>query len=113
MTTNVRYGASGQLFALRLRGTDDMFMPARRSGRGFSHDEPQRRGGELGPRLFPTPLHAERAARAWNKGKFRRKVRYTMDDCSEEIVVEPVEARRGQELEVVGAVVCVGEHYYD
>ena len=57
-------------YAIR-RKSDGYYMPAHRPskpGKTYSWDEPEEKGGSLGPRLFPSEQSARNALTAWLQG---------------------------------------------
>lgn len=56
------------LYAIR-HDPSGYFLPARKNGRGYSHDEPQSHA-EVMPRLFFKEIEARRALTAWLQGIF-------------------------------------------
>lgn len=56
-------------WAIRKKGTE-LYLPARKSGRGHSYSEPEECKGEVFPRLFRNQETAWRALRAWAQGRW-------------------------------------------
>lgn len=84
------------------------FLPARRRGKGYTHDDPQPAGGKLGPRLFHSPVGASRALKCWLMGEWREITTYSglgEPDCAgPEPTGRKKDQRKAAEMEVVSFV---------
>lgn len=99
MTLNI------DVFVIRHVPTGD-YLPARKSGRGFSNDEPEEDGGPLGPRIFPTHRSAINALTAWLMGVHKRVSTRSggwegPEEYDEDIIVEPQPHRIREDMEIV------------
>lgn len=98
-----------EVFVIRHVPTGD-YLPARKSSRGFSNDEPDHEGGPLGPRIFATRRSAINALTAWLMGVHKRVGGGTRhvgtfggndEDYDEDIEIVPQPHRRREEMEIV------------
>lgn len=90
------------LYAIR-HDPSGHFLPARKRGRGYSHDTPQS-ASEVIPRLFVKKLGASRALTAWLQGVFTARFELSNDDqanVEEWLDVDHRPERKADEMSVV------------
>lgn len=90
------------LYAIR-HDPSGYFLPARKNGRGYSHDEP-RNPIEVLPRFFFKEIEAKRALTAWLQGEFFMRTGVPLDiyDPGEpELTVEARPSRKREEMSIV------------
>ena len=90
------------LYAIR-HDPSGCFLPARKNGRGYSHDEPKSHT-EAMPRLFFKEIEAKRALTAWLQGVFLMAPGVALDmyDPGEpELTVEARPERKAEEMSIV------------
>lgn len=101
------------VYAIRCKETG-LYLPDRQ-GRGYSNDEPTSIDR---PRLFWKRRSAEMALRAWAKGRWVKKISggYRFDlgsqshaEYDEEVVIEPVEGRGLEGMEIVTLTLTLKE----